>query len=74
MSFTIGDFLKAPLPAGPLRQEAPGPGKCPRTGKIQHATRHAALRQLATLQDQDDELMNTYKCSGCGCWHVGHVI
>ena len=51
--------------------DAPEPRRCARVNKIRHHNRRAALVQMATLQD--DELMNVYRCTYCGDWHVGHL-
>lgn len=77
MSFTLGDFLRQPLP--PARPEPPkdDPARCPRTGKVRHRTRDAASAHVLDLRRNDDdgqsERLRPYRCYSCGDFHVGHT-
>lgn len=43
------------------------------TGKIQHPTRRAARAHANALRcHQLATRMDTYRCTYCGFWHVGH--
>ncbi len=47
----------------------------PCSRKQGHPTKRAAKRHLTDLKHasyvEDEELLNVYKCSHCGQWHVG---
>ena len=49
---------------------------CPSTGKRRYIDRRGAVRAMAELVAGDDphaDRLNTYRCTACGDFHVGHL-
>jgi hypothetical protein len=44
---------------------------CP-TGKIQYATKAAAIRAVGPLRGRRGRSLNAFRCSWCTCWHTGN--
>lgn len=43
------------------------------TGKVQHDY-HQATRLAKRASRSYDKPMSVYRCTACGCWHVGTAI
>jgi hypothetical protein len=45
------------------------------SGKVAHATEHAAVQQIAHMLAhgvQKSGILHAYICPGCAAWRVGH--
>lgn len=42
-------------------------------GKTKYSTRKVALTAASNARKTTNELIEAYKCTGCGEWHIGHT-